>query len=75
MADYTENSKSRAVLALMKAADNVRKRNWYEGAPSHIFAELLAELEKDGWKIVRINYPKIPYSTSGNIDESEAYEP
>lgn len=44
---------SGAVLALMKAAAEVRDGAWINGAPSHIFAELVKALEADGWVLTR----------------------
>lgn len=42
----------KAVIALLKAANRVRNGQWIKGAPSHIFPELLTELEKDGWRLI-----------------------
>jgi hypothetical protein len=44
---------NKGVLALCKASLRVRNGRWINGAPSHIFAELLTELEKDGWVLRR----------------------
>lgn len=42
----------RAVLALCMAALKVRDGMWIKGAPTHLFAELLIELEGIGWSVV-----------------------
>ena len=41
------------VIALCKASSRVKNGRWVDGAPSHLFAELRTELEKDGWVLRR----------------------
>lgn len=40
--------------ALLKASSRVRDghMSWLRGAPTHVLAELMAELEKEGWTLV-----------------------
>ena len=49
----------KGVIALCKASLRVRNGRWINGAPSHVFAELLTELEKNGWELRRI-FPDHP---------------
>jgi hypothetical protein len=46
--------------AILNAGGRVRGgfMHWLKGAPSHVLAELLQELERDGWRLV----PKQPIS-------------
>jgi hypothetical protein len=39
------------MAAAMKAARDVRGGRWLRGAPSHVLAEFLGELERAGWKL------------------------
>lgn len=45
----------RPIDAALSAGHRVRGgyMNWLKGAPSHVMAELLGELEKDGWRLER----------------------
>lgn len=40
------------MLVLLRASFKVRDGSWICGAPTHVLAELLAELERDGWRLV-----------------------
>jgi hypothetical protein len=42
------------MIGLLRAANRVRGgfMHWLKGAPTHVLAELLNELEADGWKLV-----------------------
>lgn len=44
-------------LALMAAAGNVREGRWFEGAPSHVMAELQTQLAAEGYQIVKVPAP------------------
>lgn len=39
------------ILALLRAFPKVREGRWLQGAPSHVLAELLHQLEEDGWEL------------------------
>lgn len=41
------------MVALLRASASVRDGRWIKGAPSHVLAELLTELEADGWRLSR----------------------
>jgi hypothetical protein len=47
------NVASKKVFALCLAASKVRGGSWIEGAPTHILAEVLSALERDGWTLQR----------------------
>jgi hypothetical protein len=40
------------MCAALKVAGRVRDGRWIRGAPTHVLAEFLTELEKDGWQLV-----------------------
>lgn len=42
-----------AMIALLRASLKVRDGRWIRGAPTHVLAEFLTELEKAGWVLVR----------------------
>jgi hypothetical protein len=72
----------KAVMALISAAFDVRAGRWVHGAPTHVFAELLAALEKRGWHLVVARAPRsIPFGLyllppgSAAIDWPEPAEP
>jgi hypothetical protein len=46
-------ARQRAVLACIQAALSVRGGRWVHGAPTHVFAEVLAELDRLGWELKR----------------------
>lgn len=41
------------MIALIAAGTSVRGGRWINGAPTHIFPEMLTELENRGWVLVR----------------------
>jgi hypothetical protein len=47
----------------MRAAAKVRDGRWFTGAPSHVLGELVAQLNEDGFELVRIDTAK-PVSQS-----------
>jgi hypothetical protein len=40
------------MLALLSASRKVREGQWIRGAPTHVLADLMGELEKSGWTLV-----------------------
>lgn len=45
---------SRAVMAMLLASGRVRGGSWLNGAPSHVLAEFLTELERVGWQLIQV---------------------
>lgn len=45
-------SDANAMIALLASANRVRGGAWMRGAPTHVLAELLTDLEEHGWRLV-----------------------
>lgn len=55
--------------ALLDASREVREGRWIKGAATHVLADLLKALEKNGWGLVRIS-DKPASSASHMLDTS-----
>jgi hypothetical protein len=57
------------INAILRAGSKVRDGQWVNGAPSHVFAELLSQLEADGWELTPKTEPSTEPSTPIGQDE------
>lgn len=55
----TDYDPQAAMLAVLRAGNRVRggHMHWLRGAPTHVLAELLTELQNDGWTLSRASSP------------------
>lgn len=47
----------REIVAALRAMAKVRDGMWVKGAPSHVLAEFLTQLEEDGWRLCPSDQP------------------
>lgn len=50
---FEERRRDEQMMVLLRASFKVRDGSWICGAPTHVLAEVLTELERDGWRLVQ----------------------